>query len=81
MISFWISVVPPKIDWRRLSAQGGPLGPNASSSQPGVWCCYAATVGSRRRDLRPCWSGGATRNMDECGVMEVAGDGGSCCFV
>jgi hypothetical protein len=26
MISFMISVVPPKIDWRRLSAQARPAG-------------------------------------------------------
>ena len=26
MISFWISVVPPKMDWTRLSAQKRPTG-------------------------------------------------------
>jgi hypothetical protein len=26
MISFWISVVPPKIDWTRPSAQARPTG-------------------------------------------------------
>ncbi len=26
MISFWISVVPPKINWMRLSAQARPTG-------------------------------------------------------
>jgi hypothetical protein len=36
MISFWISVVPPKIDWTRLSRQNSQLWRRAAAGVPAV---------------------------------------------
>ena len=52
MISFMISVVPPKTDWTRLSRQGptctGSIGPGLRRSRPGcIWSARAAAVAWR----------------------------------
>jgi hypothetical protein len=75
MISFWISVVPPKIDWTRLSRQSSQSWRSAAD-----WCSRwsrRAPSGQREPGVRPVRSGRRSPARDHLAAGQFPGPRGS----